>query len=49
VCYVERNAQRAALVKKAEHWPGSSAYARLYGNAKQKQILTPCSTARPGV
>jgi len=29
VRYVERNAQRAGLVKKAEDWPWSSAYARL--------------------
>jgi putative transposase len=27
--YVERNALRAALVERAEHWPWSSLYARL--------------------
>jgi putative transposase len=31
VRYVERNAQRAGLVKKAEDWPWSSVYARLNG------------------
>jgi len=47
VRYVERNAQRAALVKKAEDWPGSSVYARLYGNAKQKQLLSRWPVAEP--
>ena len=39
VRYVERNAQRAALVKKAEDWPWSSVHVQVYGNAEQKKIL----------
>ena len=44
---MERNAKRAALVKKAEDWPWSSAHARLYGNEKQKQLLSPWPVAAP--
>ena len=47
VRYVERNAQRAGLVKKAEDWPWSSVYARLYGNEKQKQLLSRWPVAEP--
>jgi putative transposase len=47
VRYVERNALRAALVEKAEDWPWSSAYARLYGNEKQKKMLSPWPLAEP--
>jgi putative transposase len=47
VRYVERNAQRAALVKKAEDWPWSSAHVRLYGNEQQKQLLSPWPVASP--
>jgi putative transposase len=47
VRYVERNAKRAALVKKAEEWPWSSAYARRYGNEKQKKMLSPWPMAEP--
>src|SRR5271157_262381 len=47
VRYVERNAKRAGLVKKAEDWPWSSAHARLHGNAKQQQILSPWPVAAP--
>jgi putative transposase len=47
VRYVERNAQRAALVKKAEAWPWSSAHARLRGNAKQKKMLSSWPMAEP--
>src|SRR5271157_1471668 len=47
VRYVERNAQRAALVKKAEDWPWSSVYARLYGSQKQKKMLSPWPMAEP--
>jgi putative transposase len=43
VRYVERNTKRAALVKKAEDWPWSSAHARLGGNEKQKN----CSARGP--
>jgi putative transposase len=47
VRYVERNAQRAALVKKAEDWPWSSVYARLHGKEKQKKMLSPWPMAEP--
>ena len=47
VRYVERNAKRAGLVKKAQDWPGSSVYARLYGNAEQKRLLSPWPLAEP--
>ena len=47
VRYVERNAQRAALVKKAEDWPWSSAHVRLHGNEKQKKLLSPWPVAQP--
>jgi hypothetical protein len=47
VRYVERNAQRAGLVKQAEDWPGSSVYARLYGNEKAKQLLSRWPVATP--
>jgi hypothetical protein len=41
VRYVERNAKRGTLVKRPEDWPWSSGYARLYGNALQKKLLSP--------
>jgi putative transposase len=47
VRYVERNAQRARLVEKAEDWPWSSVYARLYGNEKQKRLLSRWPVAEP--
>jgi len=47
VRYVERNAQRAALVKKAEDWPWSSGYARLYGKEDQKKLLSPWPLEEP--
>jgi len=47
VRYVERNAQRAALVAKADEWPWSSAYVRLYGNEEQKKLLSPWPRAEP--
>ena len=47
VRYVERNAQRAALVKKAEEWPWSSAHARQGGNEKLKKLLSPWPMAEP--
>ncbi|HMD84051.1 MAG TPA: transposase [Terriglobia bacterium] len=48
VRYVESNAQRAGLVKKAEDWPWSSVYVRLHGTEKQKKMLSPWPTAEPG-
>jgi putative transposase len=47
VRYVESNAPRAGLVKKAEDWPWSSVHARLYGNEKQKKILSPWPMTEP--
>ena len=47
VRYVERNAKRAGLVKKAEDWPWSSVYVRLYGNEEQKRMLSPWPVAEP--
>ena len=38
---MERNAQRSGLVEKAEDWPWSSVYARLYGDEKQLLSLWP--------
>jgi len=45
VRYVEGNAQSARLVQKAEDWPWSRVYARLYGIAKQEQLLSPWPVA----
>jgi len=47
VRYVERNAKRAALVKRAEDWPWSSVYVRLKGEEGQKKMLTPWPVAEP--
>jgi putative transposase len=47
VRYVERNAQRAALAKKAQDWPWSSVYARRYGNEQQRKRLSPWPVAEP--
>ncbi|MEK7531449.1 MAG: transposase [Patescibacteria group bacterium] len=38
--YVERNALRAKLVKKAENWKFCSLWNKLYGNKEQKKLLT---------
>ena len=48
VRYVERNAQRAGLVKRAEEWPWCSVYARLYGKEGQKGLLSPWPVPEPG-
>jgi putative transposase len=47
VRYVERNAKRAGLVKKAEEWPWSSVHVRLCGKAEQKKMLSPWPTPEP--
>ena len=47
VRYVESNAQRAALVKKAEDWPWCSAHARRYGNEQQRKMLSPWPVPEP--
>ncbi len=38
--YVERNALRATLVKKAEHWRWSSLHRRENGSVKEKKLLS---------
>ena len=40
-CYVERNAKKAHLVKKAEHWRWYSVWRRKHGNLEQKSVLSP--------
>jgi putative transposase len=40
VRYVERNAKRAALVKRAEDWQWSSLYRREYGDEEQRRLLS---------
>jgi putative transposase len=47
VRYVERNALRAGLVDRAEDWPRSSVHIRLYGDEKQKKILSPWPVPEP--
>ena len=39
VRYVESNAHCAALAKRAEDWPWSSAHVRICGNEEQKKLL----------
>lgn len=41
VRYVERNAMRATLVKRAEDWPWSSLYKREFGSGMQQKLLSP--------
>jgi putative transposase len=45
--YVERNALRAQLVKKAENWKFSSLWRKVYGNDKQKKLLSPWPINEP--
>ena len=47
VRYVERNARRANLVKKAENWKWSSSWIRENGTAKQKKTLSTWPVSRP--
>jgi putative transposase len=47
VRYMERNAKRAALVKRAEEWPWCSAYACVRGTPKERKLLSPCPVAEP--
>jgi putative transposase len=47
VRYVERNARRAGIVKRAEEWAWSSVYARRYGTERQKTMLSPWPTPEP--
>ncbi|OHA32141.1 MAG: hypothetical protein A2928_00390 [Candidatus Taylorbacteria bacterium RIFCSPLOWO2_01_FULL_45_15b] len=39
--YVERNAKKANLVKKAENWKWSSVWRRTYGTIEQQKMLSP--------
>ena len=45
--YVERNAKKANLVKKAENWKWSSVWRRENGTVKQKKILSPWPIPEP--
>ncbi len=47
VRYVERNAKKANLVKKAESWKWSSAWRRENGSHEQKKLLSPWATEEP--
>ena len=47
VRYVERNALRAKLVKKAENWKWSSAWRRLNGSIEQKKMLSKWPVSEP--
>jgi putative transposase len=47
VKYVEANALRAKIVKKAEEWPWSSLYLRLKNPELVKKILTPWPIEMP--
>ena len=46
--YVERNAKKANLVKKAENWKWSSVWRRENGTVKQKKMLSPWPIQEPG-
>ncbi|OGI65646.1 hypothetical protein A3A95_01630 [Candidatus Nomurabacteria bacterium RIFCSPLOWO2_01_FULL_39_18] len=45
--YVERNPLRAKLVKKAENWKFSSLWRGLYGNIRQKKLLSAWPISKP--
>ena len=45
--YVERNALRANLVRRAEEWQWSSLWRRQSGNAESRQLLTDWPLPRP--
>lgn len=47
VRYVERNARKANLVKKAENWRWSSVWRRENGTEKQKKLLFPWPVSEP--
>jgi putative transposase len=47
VRYVERNAKRAAFVKRAEDWKWSSAHIRFLGTDAQKKLLYPWPVEEP--
>jgi len=45
--YVERNAFRAKLVKKAENWKFCSLWRKLYGNVQQRKLLAKWPISEP--
>jgi putative transposase len=45
--YVERNAVRANLAKRAEEWRGSSAWRMAHGGAKMRALLSEWPISRP--
>lgn len=45
--YVERNALRAKLVKRAEQWRWSSLWRRLHGSSDQRRLLSSWPLPRP--
>jgi putative transposase len=45
--YIERNPARAKLVKKAEEWRWGSAYRRIRGTKKERQLLAESPTPVP--
>lgn len=45
--YVERNALRAKLVRKADSWKFCSLWRRLYGNVQQKKLLARWPISEP--
>jgi len=47
VCYVERNAKKANLVKKTEDWKWSSIWRREKGTLKQKKFLSKWPVSEP--
>ena len=47
VRYVERNAMRAGLVRRAEQWRWSSLWRRLHGTAEEKALLHPWPLPHP--
>ncbi|MBP9749293.1 MAG: transposase [Candidatus Pacebacteria bacterium] len=47
VRYVERNAKKANLVKKAEDWKWSSVWSREKGTPEQKKLLSPWPISEP--
>jgi len=47
VRYVERNAKKANLVKKAENWRWSSVWRRENGGIEQKKLLSPWPVPEP--
>jgi putative transposase len=47
VRYVERNAKKANLVRKAELWQWGSAWRREHGTVEQRKLLTPWPVSMP--